>query len=274
MTLHIASRTCTVLLVMTVVSVMAPRTTFAQSPTSLAFEVATVKVIKPGERRELVLQYSPGGRFSARAVPIPLLVAEAYDTARLNPSPEFQKLDVSRLDRDLYHIEAIAPKDSIPYGSSSKARNDKIKEMLRTLLADRFKLRVHYEMKEQTVYAIVVAKNGPKLQESDACADRPTSFFDPSSCHTMADLVKFAQRAGRLELPVVDKTGLTGLYSIQAVDWSSILPGPKPLIKQPEDPNRPTLADVLGKLGLRLETQKTVVDLLFVDHIEAPTTDN
>jgi uncharacterized protein (TIGR03435 family) len=236
----------------------------------LAFEVVTVKVDKPGDRRQLAVQYLPGGRFSARAVPIPFLVAEAYDTARLNPSPEFQKLDTSVIERDLYDIEAIAPKDAIPPGSSSKVRDDKVKEMLRTLLADRFKLRVHYEMKEQTVNAVVIAKNGPKLQGTEECADRPTSFFDPSSCHTMADLIKFAQRTARLELPLIDKTGLTGLYRIPSVDWSSIIPG----ARGPEDPTRPTFADILANLGLKLETQKAVVNMLFVDHVEPPTTDN
>jgi uncharacterized protein (TIGR03435 family) len=252
------------LLLMTVMLSAQPQTK------PLAFEVVTVKVNKPGERRELALQYLPGGRFSARAVPIPLLVAQAYDTARLNPSAEFQKLDVGKIERDLYDIEAIAPKDSIPPGTSSKVRNDKIKEMLRTLLADRFKLRIHYEMKEETVYAIVVAKNGPKLQGTDECADKPTSFFDPSSCHTMADLAVFAQRTARLELPVIDKTSLTGLYNLQALDWSAIIPGPR----QPEDPTRPTFADALSKLGLKLETQKAVLELLYVDHVEVPTTDN
>jgi uncharacterized protein (TIGR03435 family) len=263
----------TLLLLTVVAAVTTGRTTSfrAQSePVPLAFEVVTVKVDKPGDRRQLAVQYLPGGRFSARAVPIPFLVAEAYDTARLNPSPEFQKLDVSVIERDLYDIEAIAPKDAIPPGSSSKVRDDKVKQMLRTLLADRFKLRVHYEMKEQTVYAVVIAKTGPKLQGADECADRPTSFFDPSSCHTMADLIKFAQRTARLELPLIDKTGLTGLYSIPSVDWSSIIPG----ARGPEDPTRPTFADVLAKLGLKLETQKAVVNMLFVDHVEPPTTDN
>src|SRR5215471_3785741 len=273
MTLHVASRSSKLLFLLTVVSAMTPRTTLlgAQSQAApLAFEVVTVKVNQPGQRRELAVQYLPGGRFSARAVPIPLLVAEAYDTARLNPSPAFQKLDVSVIESGLYDIEAIAPKDAIPPGSSSKVRNEKVKEMLRTLLADRFKLRVHYEMKEQTVYAIVIAKNGPKLQEADECADRPTSFFDPASCHTMADLIKFAQRTARLELPLIDKTGLTGLYRIPSVDWSSIIPG----ARGPEDPTRPTFADLLAKLGLKLETEKAVVNLLFVDHVEPPTGDN
>jgi uncharacterized protein (TIGR03435 family) len=86
----------------------------------------------------------------------------------------------------------------------------------------------------------------------------------------MADLVKFAQRTAHLELPVIDKTPLTGLYSMQGVDWSAIIPGPQ----QPEDPTRPTFIDVLGKLGLKLETQKALVDMLFVDHVEVPMMDN
>ena len=100
-----------------VLTMLAPLSAQSQ-PASLAFEVVTVKVDKPGDRRQLAVQYLPGGRFSARAVPIPFLVAEAYDTARLNPSPEFQKLDTSVIERDLYDIEAIAPKDAIPPGSS------------------------------------------------------------------------------------------------------------------------------------------------------------
>src|SRR5215469_10728178 len=108
----------------------------------LAFEVVSVKVNKPGQRRELAIQYLPGGRFSARAVPIPLLILEAYDTPRKYPSAEFRKLDVSSIERNLYDIEAVAPKDAIPAGTSAKVRNDR-REMLQTPLLDRFKLRVH-----------------------------------------------------------------------------------------------------------------------------------
>src|SRR5215471_13639079 len=109
MTQHVARNGATMLFLTVVAAVMTlTASSSAQSqPVPLAFEVVTVKVDKPGERRELSVQYLPGGRFSARAVPIPFLVAEAYDTARLNPSPEFQKLDVSVIERDVYNIEAI-----------------------------------------------------------------------------------------------------------------------------------------------------------------------
>jgi uncharacterized protein (TIGR03435 family) len=247
----------------------------AQPQTSrLSFEVVSIKVNKPGERGQLSIQYLPGGRFSARAVPIPLLVIEAFDVPRVYPSPEFQKLDVRALEQDVYDIEAIAPKDAIPNGSSAKVRNDKIREMLRTLLADRFKVRVHNETKEDTVYAIVVGKNGPKLQGGaiGECADRPTNFFDPGSCHSMADLLKFASRVGRLDRPLVDKTGLTSLYNMPAIDWSALIPG----ALKPNAGIEPNLlfADVLEKMGLRLETQKAAVDMLMVDHVERPANEN
>ena len=85
----------------------------------------------------------------------------------------------------------------------------------------------------------------------------------------MADLIKFAQRTARLEMPLVDKTGLTGMYSIPFVDWGSIINPPRQ-----EDGNRPTFEDILNKLGLRLETEKVTLNVLYIDHIEAPTPDN
>jgi uncharacterized protein (TIGR03435 family) len=246
----------------------------SQSP-PLAFEVVSLKVNKPGERRELAIQYLPGGRFSARGVPIPLLLAEAFDTARLNPGPEFQrKVDVSVIERDLYDIEAIAPKDAIPPGSPAKVRNDKMREMLQTLLKERFKLRVHQETREDSAYAIVTAKNGPMFNSAtiEECADRPTNLFDPASCHSMADLVKFATRVGRLDRPVVDKTGLTGLYSMLSVDWAAIIT-PGAFRREGIEPAQ-LLSDILARMGLKLDTQKATLDMLVVDYIETPTTEN
>lgn len=261
-----------VILAIVVLDLTSPRELHAQAP-SLAFEVVSVKVNKPGQRRELAIQYSPGGRFSARGVLIPLLILDAFDLPRLYPSPEFQKLDVSVIERDLYDIEAVAPKDAIPPGASVGVRNEKIKEMVQTLLMDRFKLRVHHEMKEQLVYAIVATRNGPKFQSGaiEQCADRPTDFFDPGSCHSMSDLVRLASRVTRMDRPLVDKTGLTGLYSIP-VDWSAFVAGaPRP--EPGTDPNQ-LFSDMLDRIGLKLESQKAVVDMLLVDHVEPPSLEN
>ena len=76
------------------------------------------------------------------------------------------------------------------------------------------------------IYAVVVGKNRPKFSNglNEQCADRPTNYFDPASCHSMADLVRFGTRVVRFDRPLVDKTGLTELYSIPSVDWSAIIP--------------------------------------------------
>jgi uncharacterized protein (TIGR03435 family) len=270
----------------------------AQSKASLAFETVSVKVNKSTDPRDMALQYLPGGRFVARGLPIPLLILEAYPASRPVPSPEFQKLDLSVIERGRYDVQAVAAQGTIPTDASSKVRNDKIREMLQALLADRFKLKVHREIKEQPVYVIVVAKNGPKLpqaqmQEKD-CANKATDFADPASCHIfgggqgqvlhgqavdMSDLAVSLSRFA--DKPVVDKTGLSGLYNIQTVGWVPLNPRPPRPDGGTEaqraedqafaDPNRPTLNDVLDKLGLKLETQSAMVETLVLDYIEPPT---
>jgi uncharacterized protein (TIGR03435 family) len=81
--------------------------------------------------------------------------------------------------------------------------------------------------------------------------------------------------------PVVDKTGLTGLYNIQTVGWVPLVPRPPRPDGGTEaqraedqafaDPNRPTLNDVLDKLGLKLETQNGSAETVVVDYVAAPS---
>src|SRR5262249_51168973 len=133
------------------------------------------------------LRYLPGGRLSAKGVPIPLLVIEAYQAARLVPGADFQKAVDPSIERERYDIEAVADPRAFPPGMTARDRNDKLRVMLQALLADRFKLVAHRESKEGPVYAIVVGKNGPKLQraavEDNGCADQVTDVTDPASCH-------------------------------------------------------------------------------------------
>jgi len=173
-----------------------------------------------------------------------------------------------------------------------------MRQMLQTLLADRFKLKVHHEMKEGLVYALVVAKNGPKLEkaklEEKDCANRVLDALDPTSCHRfmggqgqgmqgqavdMQDLAEFLSHFS--DKPFMNKTGIAGLYNIQTPGWVPLIPRPPRPDGGTEsqraedqafaDPNRPTLNDVLDKLGLKLENQTGMVDTLFVDYVAVPT---
>jgi uncharacterized protein (TIGR03435 family) len=94
--------------------------------------------------------------------------------------------------------------------------------MLQSLLADRVKLRVHREMKEMPVYALVVGKNGPKLKESAPDAD-PGGHTGVSGRNyvvtmpktTMGRLVQEMSNTAFLDRPVLEKTGLTGAYDFK-----------------------------------------------------------
>jgi uncharacterized protein (TIGR03435 family) len=195
-----------------------------------------------------------------------------------------------------YDIEAVAEKSAIPPGTPAKVRDEKLRLMLQTLLADRFKLVAHRELKQEPIYALVIAKGGPKLQKSAIaekdCAEKPTDQADPASCHVfdggmgrgvhgqvldMSDLARalspFADR------PVVNKTGLTGLYNIQTSGWADMRNITRPPAETEAqkaeaaaiaDPSRPTMFIVMEQLGLKLEPQTGPIETLFIDHLEVP----
>jgi uncharacterized protein (TIGR03435 family) len=288
----------------------------SQGPERLAFEVASVKPNKPGGyntprevMQSMMLQYLPGGRFSARGVPVPILIFEAYTVApgpsrRISLSPEFEKSIDRKMESETYDIEAVAEKGAIPANASTNVQKEKIRFMLQTLLADRFKVRITHEMKDVPVYAIAVGKNGPKLQKSAmdeaqcaaTSADKPEirSFFaalDPSSCHAFVGGVGRGLRGEAIDMsdlaraiesfsdrPVVNETGLTGLYKIETPGWTPLReaaprpPGTEPTAEERAfaDPARPTLSDVLQDLGLRLESTKATVEMFVVEHFERP----
>lgn len=165
--------------------------------------------------------------------------------------------------------------------------------MLQSLLEERFKLKMHRELKEQPVYALLVAKGGPKLQKSNLqekdCID--VSSGPQTGCHNVgggqgrgihgdaidvADVALFVQNW--TDRPVVDKTGLSDLYNIQTEGWVPMRQrplGPEGTSRGGDagitDPDRQTLSDVLRQLGLRMESQRAVVDMFIIEHVERPT---
>jgi uncharacterized protein (TIGR03435 family) len=291
----------------------------AQATEHLAFEVASVRLnkslppfagaaaaAKVAMLQQMALQYLPGGRFSARGIPIPILIFEAYNVSlgasrRIAISPEFEKSTDEATEWERYDIEAVAEKEAIPANASREVRIQKMRLMLQTLLADRFKLRISYQTKEVPVYAIAIGKNGPKLPTSaideaqcDARSDdRPqiarlvAGVGDPVSCHAFVggqgrglrgeavDMSDFAQAIeGIADRPVVNQTGLNGLYKIDILGWSPLLlaaprsPGTEPTAEERAAADRPTLSDILQNLGLQLESTKAPIEMFVVEHFE------
>jgi uncharacterized protein (TIGR03435 family) len=178
---------------------------------------------------------------------------------------------------EVYEIEGKAEK---PTTSAD------MKQMLQSLLKDRFHMTSHREKKEVAAFALLVAKSGSKLQavpKNKECVASPTL----GPCHgfiggrgrglhgqsvSMADLaINLTNWAQRM---VVDKTGLDGLFNLETTPWVPDNPGPNFAAEAGTDPaNLPTLPTMLQEqLGLRLEAQKETIEVLVVDHLEKPTT--
>jgi uncharacterized protein (TIGR03435 family) len=145
---------------------------------------------------------------------------------------------------------------------------DDVRLMLQTLLAERFRLRIHREPLDLPVYALTVLKGGPQWT---ACSnpEAPSTYTKGRlvSCNPPMTLGRVAQmltnEAGR---PVIDNTGLTGNYSFE-LHW---LPDGMP--SEPTSP--PTLFTAIQEqLRLKLEPQRGSVDGIVVDHAEAASSD-
>jgi uncharacterized protein (TIGR03435 family) len=162
--------------------------------------------------------------------------------------------------------------------------------MLQSLLADRFHLKIHYENREVPVYAVVVAKNGPKLEKSKM-TEIDCKEGDPvgKGCHTImggmgrglhgeaitvGDMIAYVENW--TDRPLIDETGLTGLYNVQTSGWTPLRPGAPPAPGAKGEDGRdladvPTLFTVLDGLGLKLESRKAPVKVYVIDHLEKPT---
>lgn len=157
-----------------------------------------------------------------------------------------------------YDITARAPGDA-------PVSKEEMRSMIQTLLAERFHMKGHLDPKEMPVYAIVVAKSGHKLKEADmnsrmggtmASANRVRTSSSHGTMEALAD--QLSNSAGR---PVIDATGLSGLYSY-ALEFNP----------STNESDLPPLSTALeDQLGLRLEPRKAPVEIFTVDHIERPT---
>ena len=163
-----------------------------------------------------------------------------------------------------FDIDAKAEGDAPP-------GTEAFRRMLQALLADRFKFQFHREMRELPVYALVVGKNGPKFKESPPEAivsGRHTmngrNQIMTLTRATMEDVIQqFPVYTGR---PVIDKTGLTAMYDLRMEAT--------PLFRINRDPDPSDISvfvAVQEQLGLKLESQKTSVEVLVIDHVEKPS---
>jgi len=247
-----------------------------------AFEVASVRRSASGRVPDVQFK---NGRLSASSVPLAILVSIAYNVPF--QGPRLKGID-PELGMETYDIQAMAAPGLVPEGASQDASIAKLRPMLQVLLKDRFRLKIQAETGQQSVYQLIVGKSGPRLQkaklsESECAADQTRRCHrigggQGRGIHATAvdigDLVRFVENW--TDRPLLDKTGLTGLYDIETDGWVPLrprmpTPGSSPENDTMSDPTRPTLYMIFERLGLKMESSKAPVEMFVVEHLGRPT---
>ena len=172
-----------------------------------------------------------------------------------------------------FTVQALMPEGSPDYSFTQfmNGQAPQLEIMIRNLLADRFHLVVHREMKEVPGYALVVGKDGPRIPQAtdhDAPPAPSQKAFAPSASlhiYSRTTMTYVALNLGVItRRPVVDRTGLTGEYVVDlefARDDAA-----------PGESSAPSLfTAVQEQLGLKLEPAKVPADVIVVDRAERPS---
>jgi uncharacterized protein (TIGR03435 family) len=179
------------------------------------------------------------------------------------------------LDSTLYDIDAKSDPE-VDARLKAMAGDDATQQkrlMVQSLLADRFALTAHSETRERPVFALVIAKGGPKFQPSTrngTTIDGGRSRIRVQGGDDTIGLLarELAQSQGRV---VINQTGLTGRYDL-TLRWTPD-DAPTPLVNGAPDPNPPPdlSTAIQEQLGLKLESTKGPVPVLVIDHVEPPS---
>jgi len=228
----------------------------------LRFAAASVKTNTSGHNG-MGNKFDPG---MARWTNYPLgeLIGEAY------PLKNYQTFGWPEwLGSDAWDIDATTD------GATTYTQK---KQMLQTLLVERFGLKFHWEKKELAGYSLVIAKGGPKLHEiteGEAASEPPGISYNRGKIigrrTPMFQWIYFL--SGELRCPFEDNTGLKGKYDFR-LEWApdEIQPnyGGEPLA-----PGRSSIfAALQDQLGLKLEVKKFQVEMFVIDRIDKVPTAN
>jgi uncharacterized protein (TIGR03435 family) len=236
---------------------------WAQPATQRTQQTFDVSVIKPSSPDLTMMQttWDPQ-RLLGRGVSLKGLIQWAYQVTDAQVAGAAGWIDSKR-----YDFEAKAE------GSHTR---DELVQMLQSLLAERFKLALHRETKEQQAYVLATGKKTLNLQEAQP--GRPASIaMQPGPGPGDSIVLKITGQSvsmryltdyltnivGRV---VVDRTNLTGSFDFQAQEsWS---PSPnsdkRTLVTD-------ALLDAMSQLGFNLSSQRIPIEILVVDHAEEPT---
>jgi len=248
---------------------------------TLTFDVASVRETVRGPQVNIGIVNPPhASTFDASSVSLRILIQLAYNFGpfQITGGPDWM---------DDHYFTVQAKSDPSVDAQLAKLTDDEGREeklhMVQALLADRFHLRAHWESKDASVYALVIAKGGLKMQTTKLPIP---DAGDPNSAPTTPSTVvhahgsrqgieidgeRFSMRAialmlsTQLHVPVVDKTGDKGYYDF-ALQFS------RDDLGTPDPDSYPSLAVAAQEqLGLRLESTKGPMDVMVIGHAESPS---
>jgi uncharacterized protein (TIGR03435 family) len=173
-----------------------------------------------------------------------------------------------------------------------KATPDQLRLMLQSLIADRFQLKFHRQMRDSPVYALVVAKDGPKIRLVDDQQSPSVDGPSPPGAGPNRGAVRIGAGSlignavplslfsrflsQRLDRTIIDQTNLAGRFNIQ-LQWA---PGPGETLYDPGGSFLPPPAESSGpsvfaaireQLGLELKSVRAPVEMFVIDHAEKPS---
>jgi uncharacterized protein (TIGR03435 family) len=252
-----------------------------------SFEVASIR--PSGSVGGFVNYHISSERFGAENATLSALIRLAYDIRSDDQLPsepkwiESEKFDIDAKleDSEVTTIEALPPEKKI----------DRYRLMVQSLLAERFKLKLSERTKDVPIYALLVAKNGPKLTALPETADsnrrlpmlsggsRGEMKAGAVSMDFFASWISGTPEAG--ERVVEDETGLKGRYDFtlnwtkenrQDAQFNGASTGPgesKPASAGSAGPS--FLTALQEQLGLKLVSRRAAVEVLIIDHVEHPS---
>lgn len=252
---------------LTLLGLLMPIVAATQNPPTaqkLTFEVASIKEWQPNQplpRIAMGIRYSKGSVY-APCSDLWSIVRYAYHLSAASPINGLPDWAKSRCGPNAFSVDATMPLETT---------EDQARQMMQSLLEDRFKMRVHWEKKDMKVLVLTIAPDGFKGKVYDPKTfKRPTLTCpeDDQGCGQFYGRATISQLARFLSRPdgdlIIDKTGITDEYEYETNFMFAS--------DKAEASSLPSLPTVLReKFGLLLKPQTAVVDVLVIDHVEKPS---
>jgi uncharacterized protein (TIGR03435 family) len=236
-----------------------PRPMAADAPT--VFEVATVKPSGPPPFPGFK-QFTIKGRevLTVNTTTADLITyAYGVQTRQVSGGPSW-------IENDRFDVTGRPQAEGVP-------SQEQLRGLIKSLLADRFKLAVHTEKRDLPAYVLTVGNRGHKLTQntSDPNSFRSTARTGIGAVSAvnanMGDFAALLQNTSVLDRPVVDRTGLPGRFDF-TLSWTPDEPAPTTPV-----PNAPPgfFTAIQEQLGLRIESQTAPVDVIVIDRVDKPS---